>query len=309
MNFEKYSAEGKKALKPGLNAIAVLALAVVFNQFFSYTKHAPALAAVIPFSEDPYDAVNSIAMILSCLLAVLSAFRVVQAHLMRSSGAPDDFLIARTQIAVPLSVLVALGSDAVAMLRHPAEWIGKAATVELLALLAAMAALSIAVLLVVRASVLGIINSARHRTQNLWKRASVILLLCIAALALFPEKVIQNVSLHFMAILLGFVILIAPQSALAVALLPYTVAEKRINAEPSRLFSRPWMQWCFIALLGMAVGACALLAEVFERGGGSVAPARILLVSSVFLGAGTSGLLIAFAFLKKPLGLFRKTSS
>ena len=220
---------------------------------------------------------------------------------MRSSGAPDDFLIARTQIAVPLSVLVALGSDAVAMLRHPAEWIGKAATVELLALLAAMAALSIAVLLVVRASVLGIINSARHRTQ--------ILLLCIAALALFPEKVIQNVSLHFMAILLGFVILIAPQSALAVALLPYTVAEKRINAEPSRLFSRPWMQWCFIALLGMAVGACALLAEVFERGGGSVAPARILLVSSVFLGAGTSGLLIAFAFLKKPLGLFRKTSS
>jgi len=27
------------------------------------------------------------------------------------------------------------------------------------------------------------------------------------------------------------------------------------------------MQWCFIALLGMAVGACALLAEVFERAG------------------------------------------
>jgi len=309
MNFEKYSAEGKKALKPGLNAIAVLALAVVFNQFFSYAKHAPALAAVIPFSEDPYDAVNSIAMILSCLLAVLSAFRVVQANLMRSSGAPDDFLIARTQIAVPLSVLVALGSDAVAMLRHPAEWIGKAATVELLALLAAMAALSIAVLLVVRASVLGIINSARHRTQNLWKRASVILLLCIAALALFPEKVIQNVPLHFMAIVLGFFILIAPQSLLTVALLPYTAIEKRFNDEASQFTTRPWMQWSFMALLGMAVGACALLSEILEGSGGSVPPTRILLVSSVFLGAGTSGLLIAFAFLKKPLGLFRKTSS
>jgi len=57
----------------------------------------------------------------------------------------------------------------------------------------------------------------------------------------------------------------------------------------------------------MAVGTCALLSEILEGSGESVPPARILLVSSVFLGAGTSGLLIAFAFLKKPLGLFRKT--
>lgn len=301
--------EGKKTLKPGFNALAVLALAVVFNQFFSYTKHAPALATIIPFSEDPYDAVSSIGMILSCLLAVLSVFRVIRLHIAQSSSAPGRLLIARTEIAVALSVLVALGSDGVAMLRHPAQWIGKPATVVLLVLWAAMAALSIAVLLSVRASVRGILSTGGHRMRNPWNRATAVLLFSIAALALFPENAIQSTPLHFLAIVLGFILLLAPQSALAVAFLPYAATETQISEEPSRLFSKPWMQWSFIALLGLAVGTCALLAEVFERAGGGVPPARILLVSSIFLGAGTSGLLIAFAFLKEPLGLFRKTSS
>jgi len=305
MGFEKNTAEGKSALRPGLNALVVLALAAVFNQFFSYTKHAPSLAAIIPFGEDPYDAVSSIALILCCLLAVLSLFRVVQARVAGTSSTLSKLLVARTQIAVPLSVLVALGSDGVAMLRHPSAWMGKAATGELLALGAAMAALSLAVLLLVRAPVHGIIVSKMH---SHWKRAIVILLACFAALALFPERVIQNAPLHFLAILLGFIVLIAPQSAFTVALLPYDGAEKRMSDEPSQVLSRPWMQWSFIALLGVGIGVCALLAESLESAG-SVPTSRILLVSSVFVGAGTSGLLIAFAFLKKPLGLFRKTSS
>jgi hypothetical protein len=305
MGFEKNTAEGKSALRPGLNALAVLALAAVFTQFFSYTKHLPSLAAIIPFGEDPYDAVSSIALILCCLLAVLSLFRVVQAFVTGSSSPLSKLLIARTQIAVPLSVLVAVGSDGIAMLRHPSAWMGKAATGEILALCAAMAAVSLAVLILVRAPVRGIIISAPH---SHWKRATVLLLACFAMLALFPEHVIQNVPLHFIAILLGFIVLIAPQSALTVALLPYDAAENRMKNEPTQLLSRPWMQWSVIALLGIGIGACALLAESLESAG-SVPPSRILLVSSVFIGAGTSGLLIAFAFLKKPLGLFRKTSS
>ena len=312
MGFEKDTAERTIGLKPGLNALAVLAVAALFNQFFSYTKHAPALSAIIPFADDPYDAVGSIAMILSCLLAVLSLVRVFSAHMAGSSSALIKLFIARTQIAVPLSVLVALGSDGIAMARHPFAWMGKAAAGELLALWAGMAAISLAVLLFVRAPVRGIslpeTQQAQRQTQVHWRRATLVLLVCAAMLAVFPEYVIQSTPLHFLAIIVGFVLLIAPQSALTVALLPYDASETRIQGDATRSHSRLWIQWSAVAFLGVAIGACALLAEVFEGGMGSAPQNRALLVSSVFIGAGTSGLLIAFAFLKKPLGLFRKTS-
>jgi hypothetical protein len=310
MGFEKDTVEGTTALRSGLNALAVLALAAVFNQFFSFTKHTPTLAAIMPFAEDPYDAVSSIAMILSCLLAVLSLVRVIQAHLMGSLSALSTVFIARTQIAVPLSVLLALGSDGVAMLRHLPMWIGKPATGELLALWAGMAAISLAVLLLVRAPWGGIrFRETMEQGRHPWRRAVVVLLACTAILALFPEYVIQSAPFHFLAIVAGFIVLIAPQSAFVLALLPYDGADTQIQQTPTRSRSRLWMQWSGVAILGIAIGAISLLAEAFEGGMGSAPPARILLVSSFFIGAGASGLLIAFAFLKKPLGLFRKTLS
>lgn len=310
MGFEKDTADGTTSLRSGLNALAVLALAAVFNQFFSYTKHTPTLAAIIPFAEDPYDAVSSIAMILSCLLAILSLVRVIQAHWSGSSSALRTMFIARTQIAVPLSVLVALGSDGVAMLRHLPMWVGEPAAGELLALWAGMAAISLVILLLVRAPLGGIrFRETMEQGRHPWRRAAVVLLASAAILALFPEFVIRSAALHFLAIIVGFIVLIAPLSALVLVLLPYDGAETRNHQTPARSGSRLWMQWSAVAILGVAIGACALLAEGHEGGTGGVPPARILLVASVFIGAGTSGLLIAFAFLKKPLGLFRKTLS
>ena len=62
------------------------------------------------------------------------------------------------------------------------------------------------------------------------------------------------------------------------------------------------VQWLAVVFLGMAIGAFLLLGESREGKGRIPLPVR-LIVSSIFIGAGTIGLVIAYAFLRKPLGL------
>ena len=62
------------------------------------------------------------------------------------------------------------------------------------------------------------------------------------------------------------------------------------------------MQWLAVVFLGIAIGAFLLLGESREGKGGIPLPER-LIVSSIFIGAGIIGLVIAYAFLRKPLGL------
>jgi hypothetical protein len=58
-----------------VNAVAVLALSGAYYWFFMFTKHSPPLAAIIPFGDDPYDAIGSFCVIVSALLALLSLVR------------------------------------------------------------------------------------------------------------------------------------------------------------------------------------------------------------------------------------------
>lgn len=226
LGIQKNAVSENMTLRHKLTALAALAFAVLFNQFFMFTKHEPSLAAIIPFADDPYDAIGSMAMIISALLAVLSLFRAFRPHRTGTPTVLSKVFLARIQIAVPLSVLVALGADGLAMARHLSVWTGKPATGELLALLAGMAAISLALLFLIRVSVRGI---GFRVMQNESRRAIAVVLVCGATLALFPENVIQNVSLHFLTIIVGFVLFFAPQSALIVALLPYDAAETQIE--------------------------------------------------------------------------------
>ncbi len=50
--------------------------------------------------------------------------------------------------------------------------------------------------------------------------------------------------------------------------------------------------------------AYMLWMESHEEGG--IAPGKLLIVAALFLGAGAMGLGTAYAFLKKPLGLFER---
>jgi hypothetical protein len=286
-----------------LDSLVVLALALVFYWFFMFTKHDPPVSAIIPFGDDPYDSVGSFCMIISLLLAALSLVRSFRTYRPKPPAAVQCVFLVRTQIAIPIGILATLVADAIAMARHPAKWTGKPATGELLELMAALAALSISVLLLVRRSTRGIELPA---IQNASKRALFTSFACAAVLALFPEAVIQSVFLHFLAIVLGFVLIAAPQADFALALLPYDTDEIRSAVPPSR--SRLWIQWGSVTLLGIAIGAMVLMEEIVADGAAKAPFMQVAVVSSMFIGAGTALLLVAFAFYKKPLGLFRKTS-
>jgi len=288
-----------------LNALAALALSVVFYFFFMIAKHDPTLSPIIPFGDDPYDAVGSFCLILSVVLAVLSLVRAFRRYRAPRPTPLDQAFLARTLIAIPLGILVALVTDAIALARHTSMWMGKAGAGKLGLLLLGVAALSFAAIHLVRRSARGI-QLPVAPTHSI--KSAIAVLTLVVVLAFFPEQIIQSVWLHFLVILLSFALIAASQAALSVTLLPF--ATEKPNAVPAAppAKSRRWFQWGAVALAGLAIGTLILMSELFGEGAAHAPLAQVLLLSSVFIGAGTACLLIAFAFFKKPLGLFARTS-
>jgi hypothetical protein len=101
--------------------------------------------------------------------------------------------------------------------------------------------------------------------------------------------------------LLGSVLVAANQAALSVALLPYDVGERQLQSTGAGRTDGRWILWPLIALAGALIGAVALAAEFRESPIGQ--RTQPLIVMLVYVGAGMSCLLIAFAFLRRPLGL------
>jgi len=58
-----------------LHSIVILGVAAAFQWFFMFTKHDPDLRAIIPFGDDPYDALGSFATIVNILLCLLLLWR------------------------------------------------------------------------------------------------------------------------------------------------------------------------------------------------------------------------------------------
>src|SRR5437016_13783229 len=149
------------------NSLIIVGLAALFYWSFMFMKHDPALRDVIPFGIDPYDAVGSFGVIIGILIALLSlirAFRPYRTHL--PSSAQRLYLV-RAQMAVVLSVLIALVADAVAMARHTSAWMHAASRIELLILLACMATITVAVGALVRSS----LEPDARKVLGSWTRA------------------------------------------------------------------------------------------------------------------------------------------
>jgi hypothetical protein len=276
------------------NAVAVLVLAAAFYWFFMFTKHDPRLSPIIPFGEDPYDAIGSFCMIVSILLALIATFRAFRPYPSGRPSMPEKVYLVRTQAAVALGVLITIASDGVAMARQSALWLNKPQTVELVALLAAMAAVSLLVLVAIQSSIQ---ERSSDPVTHLWTRALLTTLASLAVLAILPAFALQNALLHFAVILLADALIAAPLGQLSLAIAP--------TSAPDPLPGRRWLPWLVIALLGIAVGAFALAGELFGEGSGGLPTAKMLLIAALFLGAGTGVMLIAYGFLGKPLGLFR----
>jgi hypothetical protein len=276
-----------------INSAVALLLAGLFCWFFVHSKHAASLGSIIPFADDPYDSIGSFAAIISGPLALLMLFRVLRPYRRNPPSAADIKFLVRTQMAIVLAVLLTVTGDAIAMARHPSRWMAQAGADELLLLMAAMAVLAAGAGYRMRLHA----NPPRFR----WL-AVVVPGLSAAVLCLFPETIIRSVPGELLALASGVLVLFASMSALLVALVPDVPSEIKDAPLASRNFP-PWIRWAAVALAGAAVGAALLLAEASE--GSGIAPIRLVLVSAVFIGAGTTGLVAAYAFLREPLGLSR----
>ena len=269
------------------NAILIAAMAGLFYWGFMFAKHDPALRDVIPFGEDPYDAVGSFAAILAVLLAAFSMVRAFRPYRALPSPIRQVFLL-RTQMAVVMAVWFTLAADVVAMGRHPAMWMEAASRRELLGLIAGLAIAATLVQVVLQRTP-GAPGSASSM------RAGIVPFLGLLMLALYPEQLIRQVGTHLLTIIVACLLLFATIRAGVIALAPL----------PSPVTVRPGnarRQWAAVALLGVLLGLFAFFGEMSE-GGGTTPVARAAAVAAVFVGISLAGLLLAYAFVGKPLGI------
>lgn len=281
--------ESVRRALPGSLLAACVALA--FLTFFQFTKHDPTLSGIMPFGNDPYDAVGSFGVISAALLSLLSIARALQAFTPRR-----QVLAARTQAAIAAALLVTLLADIVAMGRHVPLWLGQPAAWELLALLVAMLALALLLWFVARSSV----RHCRLPTAR-WRRATIVCTVAVALLALYPESIADSTVGELFTIVAGILLLFIPMSAVLEVFVPWDGASAQ-RAELLLPRLPPTLQWIAIALLGVGIGI-ALLAR--EWLGDTPAPQLRLLVASVYVGGALVGLSIAYYFLRRPLALFR----
>lgn len=278
-----------------LNSLLAVCLAIIFFCFFQFTKHDPVLAAILPFGNDPYDAVGSFGVISAGLLSILSVLRVLRGQ--RSDQ--QNILVARTQFTVAAAVLVTLVTDSVAMIRHIPTWINRAGTAELVLLMAGMIVLALCLSLVIRVSIRDIPLAA----TGSWKKAAAISIVAIAILAFYPEAIIQSTVGELCTLLVGIFLLFIPLSVLPAAFIPFEIKPSTTGKQQRRRMPA-WMQWGAIALLGICVGIVLLFGEWRGEGAPGASTLRIL-IASIFISAPVVGLLIAYYCLRKPLALFR----
>jgi hypothetical protein len=280
-----------------INTVSVSIVAVSFYFFFMATKHDPMLSKIIPFAFDPYDAIGSFGVIISAVLLTVAIIRTFRPYRNGLPTTGQKIFLARTQMAVSVAVLITTIADLITMVRHLSMWLGQIGGNELLLLVVGMAVLAAILGFLIRSSVRGFLptNSCK------WQRAVMVSLATIAILALYPEAVIQSSVGELCMLAAGMVLLFAPLSALIVALLPGNPEVVRRDMAGG-WFSKAWVRWFTVVLPGIAIGTLLLIGESSEGKGGIPLPVR-LMVSSIFIGAGTVGLVIAYAFLGKPLGL------
>ena len=323
-----------------VNACLAFVLAALFYLFWQISKHQPALSQVNAFAEDPYDAVGSFGTqlaVFTALLSVVRAFRPYQPNKVLDS---QKVHLVRAEYITCLSVAVTLAADIVAMIRYPSVWMGFPAGQILAALVVGMALLTALIgWLIHYATRESRLPSAHHR----WTRAIGISLVGVLILALYPENVPQSVPGELLTVVVGATLFIASVWAWGMAISPslethgedfiddlvsmyrwlkahtghfsvlLTPFEKTLGSS----FLRPlvnWLNprrhtWNGILLFGIFIGVLLALAEAIGEGGlGPHQIGRFAVLATVFAVLEGSGVVLGYAFLAKPLGLFRHDS-
>jgi hypothetical protein len=280
-------------MMPGIlkrNAVIAFGLAVLFYWAFMFAKHDAAFRGIIPFGEDPYDAVGSFGIVVGAFIAIVSLVRAFRPYRSPGPTMAQTVYLLRSQAAVALTVCITLAADVVAMVRHPSMWIGSASRNALLALLGGLAVAATGLLLLVRASRAAL----PERGPNRWTAAILASMVFPLILAIYPEQLIHVISTHLLTVVIGAIALFAPMRLILTAMVPY---DPRIELKRRRgRFSSPRSRWGIVLLAGILLGAFAFIGEMSEGGGGAPL-GRLLLVASVFVGLAIAGLIVAYSFL------------
>jgi hypothetical protein len=323
-----------------VNACLTFVLAALFYLFWQISKQQYALSQVNAFAVDPYDAVGSFSTQVALFTATLSVIRAFRPY--QPNRALDTQIrhLVRAEYITCLSVAITLVTDVVAMLRHPSLWIGFPAGYLLAALMGGMALLTALVGWRIHHATRTIrLPSAQHR----WTRAIGISLVGVIILALYPENVTQSIPGAVLTVLVGVILFFTPVWAWSMAITPsvettgedliddlaalyrwlkshtsgfisfFSTCEQILGSS----FLRPivnWLNprkhaWNGILLFGMFMGLALALAEAIGEGGlGLYQVNRFIAVATAFVGLEGSGVLVGYAFLAKPQGLFRHDS-
>jgi len=278
-------------MPPKVRAHAVLTavLAALLFLFFSAAKQDPSN----PFTEDPYDAVGSFAVQAAPALALYSVWRAFRPA-REPQGEPEIVLTARTQLLAVLAVLITLAADVVAVARDP-SW---SATARAPAVAAAILSLGSFGLLLAIFILRTVAKSGVPRGRDIWLRPALISVGAALLLAGYPARWLSSIAGTLLAVVVGALALFAPMGNLSMALLP-PHPQPDVDGAVARSTAIPWR---VILPIGALVGLLLALAESRE-GGGVPELARVGLVVSVFVGLEVTGLLMAFLFLREPLGL------
>ena len=319
-----------------VNAFLTLILAVLFYLFFQLCKHQPDLAHVNAFANDPYDAVGSVGTQLAVFTALLSMVRALRPYQSSSVVDGQQVLLARGAYMTCLSVAVTLGADIVAMLRYLSVWIGFPAGYILAVLVVGMALLTALVGWRIHHTVsVYMVPSSQQR----WARAIGISLVSVIILAWYPVNLTQSLPGELLTVVVSVILFFAAVRAWGMALSPsmetggedfiddiasiyrwfkaqaghfsvlLTPLEKTLGSSLLRPILS-WLNprkhpWYGILLFGICLGVVLALAEAMGEGG--LGPHFAVLVT-VFAGLEGAGVLLGYAFLAKPLGLFRHDS-
>jgi hypothetical protein len=273
------------------NAIIAAGLALLFAWAFMFAKHDAVLRTIIPFGEDPYDAIGSFAFITSLLLALASLARAFFPALIGRGTAA--IYVLRAQAAIAFCVLVTVAADGVAMARHPSMWMGAAGQAKLLVVLGILIASSLVVLASTR-------DSQQPATRTLYVQAACVWLGSLLVLYVYPEKIISGIVEHLFTVVVGDLLLFGPVAMLLRAWLPSSldIGNRSGDKQPAH---RRYLPYVLAAATGLVVGAAAFLGEMSE--GAATPPIhQLLFVAGVFLGLGMVGLLIGYASLGRLLG-------
>ena len=272
------------------NAILVFGLALLFAWGFGFAKHNPMLRPIIPFGDDPYDAIGSFGVITALLLVFVSLARAFFPGLSGRSG--SAIYVLRAQAAICFCVLVTVAADVAAMGRHVTMWIDAAGRAKLLIVLGTLVASSLAVLPFTR-------DSQTPRRRGLYAQAICAWLISLLILWIYPERIIAGAVGHLLTVVFGDLLLFVPVAMLLKAWLPSTLNTGNRRDQQSGHFS--YRSLALAAAIGLLVGAVAFLGEMSE-GGPSPHLSQLLFVAAVFLALGMAGLLVGYLCLGRLLG-------